>query len=72
MDQRKLEQAIEKVGGRFRLSVLMQRRARELTKGAPKLIDGSELDLLDTVLEEILQGKIQLAGNEELEQLGGE
>ena len=62
----KIEAAMAKVGGRFRLTVLIQKRIRELHRGAPKLVECTSPDLLDVVLEEILQDKISLAKREEL------
>ena len=39
MDLKRLEAAKVKVGGTFRLSVLMQKRIIELVRGAPPAID---------------------------------
>ena len=64
MDPVKLEEATMKVGGRFKLTVLMQKRLLELKRGAPKLIEGSPEDILDIILEEVLQEKIGLSKDE--------
>ena len=68
----KIDRLIEKVGGQFLLTVLIQKRIRELVqeKAAPK-IDRSIEDyeyLVDLVLDEIEQGKITLVPPEELEE----
>lgn len=57
----KLDKAIDKAGGRFKLTVLMQKRLVELRRGAPPLVAAEE-DQNDSeiILEEILQEKVQL------------
>ncbi|MBI3098850.1 MAG: DNA-directed RNA polymerase subunit omega [Planctomycetes bacterium] len=64
MDAVKLEEATMKVGGRFKLTVLIQKRLLELKRGAPKLVEISPEDPLDIILEEILQEKIALSKDE--------
>ena len=62
------EKLIRKIGGKFRLTTLVQKRMVELHRpGARTLVktDG-EMDLLRITLEEILQDKIQLAPREEV------
>lgn len=48
----------EKVGGRYRLTVLIQKRLKELVKGAAKLVDVEDRNLINVVMEEIRQDKI--------------
>ena len=55
----------EKVGGKFRMSVLMQKRLKELMRGAKPLVDIESDDKLDIIYEEILQDKIKLVSEEE-------
>jgi DNA-directed RNA polymerase subunit omega len=55
------EEAIEnKVGGRFRLSTLIQKRIKALQKGARPLVKVRGDDKLTIVIQEILQDKIYL------------
>ena len=62
MDLKRLEAAKVKVGGSFRLSVLMQKRIIELVRGAPPAIDAAELERgpIEVSLREILEDKISL------------
>ena len=55
-----MEEMINKVGGAFRLTVLVQKRINELKKGAKKLVDYESDNLMKIVYQEILQDKIQL------------
>jgi DNA-directed RNA polymerase subunit omega len=72
MDLKKLSDAEKKVGGKFKLSTLMQKRLIELMRGAPKLVDIGGASLHETVIDEILQGKIWLGeATEEGEGLEG-
>ncbi len=49
----------DKVGGRFRLTALVQKRLVELVQGSRPLVDNIEgLTLMEIVLQEILQDKI--------------
>ena len=54
-----------KVGGKFRLSVLVQKRLKELMRGAKPLVDIRTDDKLEIIFEEINQGKIELVSEEE-------
>ena len=63
MLQHDLEKLFEKVGGPFRLTVLVQKRLKELKAGAPKLVDLESKSLMDIVYQEILEEKIQLVSN---------
>lgn len=59
MDLDRIEEAVDQIGGRFKLTVLMQKRLVELRRGAPPLVPAEEdADDYDVVLEEILQGKL--------------
>ncbi|MHC4843041.1 MAG: DNA-directed RNA polymerase subunit omega [Planctomycetota bacterium] len=50
---------IEKVGGKFRLTALIQRRLAEIMEGSRPLIDDTEgMTQLEIVIQEILQDKI--------------
>ena len=63
LDDLKEEGIVNKVGGRFKLSTLIQKRMVALNTGAKPLIDVRNMDKSDKlaiVLEEILQDKIFL------------
>ena len=53
----------ERVGSRFLLTSLIQRRIQELIKGAPSFADGATP--LRTALAEIEAGKIEAGGGED-------
>lgn len=59
-DALKEEEIVRKVGGRFKLSTLIQKRMVQLNKGARPLVDTNIEDKMAIVLEEILQDKIYL------------
>lgn len=60
------DRLVAKVGGKLRLTALMQKRMVELKRGARPLVDARESrkDLLNIVVQEILEGKIELADRE--------
>lgn len=62
LDDLKEEEIVNKVGGRFKLSTLIQKRMVALNTGAKPLIDPRTGggDKLAIVLQEILQDKIYL------------
>ena len=59
------EEVVAKVGGRFVLTALVQKRLRELMSGAQKLVEGSSRDLLQIIYQEIMEDKIGLGSIEE-------
>lgn len=62
MNRSEIDALADKFGGRYKLTVLIQKRLRELTKGAQKLVDVESRNLIHVVLEEIRQGKIGIEG----------
>jgi DNA-directed RNA polymerase subunit omega len=60
LDELKLEELINKVGGRFKLSTLIQKRLVQLKQGSRALVDLDTHDKMAVVLQEILQDKIYL------------
>jgi len=61
IEELKSEEIVKKVGGRFKLTALMQRRLNELMQGARPLIEDTEgKTQLEIVVQEILQDKITL------------
>ena len=57
-----IDQLSEKFGGRYKLTVLIQKRLKELVKGAAKLVDLEDRNLINIVIEEIRQGKVTFEG----------
>jgi DNA-directed RNA polymerase subunit K/omega len=55
---RQIDRLDERVGGRFKLTALLQRRIQEVIKGSPRLVDGRTP--LRSALLEIESGKIEL------------
>ena len=61
LEELKEEEIINKVGGRFKLSTLIQKRIVQLKQGSRVLVDASgNEDQMRLVLQEILQDKIFL------------
>ena len=65
-DELKEEMIVKKVGGRFKLSTLIQKRMVQLNQGARPLIDTTEEDKMAIVLKEILEDKIYLDSSDEV------
>ena len=66
LDELKEEEIVNKVGGRFKLSTLIQKRMVALNTGAKPLVDArGNPDKMAVVIQEILEDKIYLdaAGN---------
>lgn len=54
-------EVLKKVGGRFKLSSLIQKRMLEMMEGSRPLIENSEgMTAMEIAVEEIRQGKIAL------------
>lgn len=60
LDDLKEEGIVNKVGGRFKLSTLIQKRIVMLNHGARQLVEMKSHDKMAVVLQEILQDKIFL------------
>jgi DNA-directed RNA polymerase subunit omega len=60
LDELKEEHIVNKVGGRFKLSTLIQKRMVALNRGARPLVEVRGADHLAIVIQEILQDKIYL------------
>lgn len=56
----KSDEIVHKVGGRFKLTALIQKRMLELMDGARPLVDRANLTDLEVVIQEILQDKIAI------------
>jgi DNA-directed RNA polymerase subunit omega len=59
IDELKSDRLINKVGGRFKLTALVQKRLGEILQGARPLIEDVEgKTMLEIVIQEILEDKI--------------
>ncbi len=58
IDELKDDHIIKKIGGRFRLTALMQKRWIELMQGSRPLVDPGERGELEVIAEEIMEEKI--------------
>ncbi|MFM7133215.1 MAG: DNA-directed RNA polymerase subunit omega [Planctomycetota bacterium] len=56
----KSDDIVEKLGGRFKLTALIQRRLGEIIGGARPLVDRNGRSDLEVVIDEIMQEKITL------------
>jgi len=65
LEELKEELIVNKVGGRFKLSTLIQKRMIALNQGARPLVDLRGADKMTIVIQEIMQDKIflDLSGN---------
>jgi DNA-directed RNA polymerase subunit omega len=65
IEELKEEEIVNKVGGRFKLSTLIQKRMIALNQGARPLVDVRGVDKISIVIQEIMQDKIflDLSGN---------
>jgi DNA-directed RNA polymerase subunit omega len=60
IDELREEAIVNKVGGRFKLSTLIQKRLVALNAGARPLVDFKAPNKMEVVIQEILQDKIFL------------
>lgn len=60
LDELKEEGIVNRVGGRFKLSTLIQKRLAALNQGARPLVDTRLSDRMAIVIQEILHDKIYL------------
>jgi len=70
LDELKEEAIVNKVGGRFKLSTLIQKRMIMLNTGARPLVDVRGGDRMATVIQEILQDKIYLDASGQVQARG--
>jgi DNA-directed RNA polymerase subunit omega len=57
------EEIVKKVGGRFKLSTLIQKRLVQINAGARPLVDPKKDNKMQIVINEIMQDKIYLDEN---------
>ncbi len=75
LEELKEEQIVNKVGGRFKLSTLIQKRLVALNRGARPLVELQTKNPMEVVIQEIMQdkiyldlmGKVAIAGEERAE-----
>ncbi len=60
IDALKDDDVVTKVGGRFRLTALIQKRWLELLQGARPQVDATGKTQIEIVIDEILQDKISI------------
>ena len=70
IDALKEEEIVNKVGGRFKLSTLIQKRLAAINAGARALVDFQSDDKMEVVVQEILQDKIYLDSSNEVKITG--
>ncbi|MDX1929222.1 MAG: DNA-directed RNA polymerase subunit omega [Pirellulaceae bacterium] len=66
LEELKEEEIVNKVGGRFKLSTLIQKRLVQINRGSRPLVDFVSENKMEIVLQEILQDKIFLTAAGEL------
>jgi DNA-directed RNA polymerase subunit omega len=72
LDELREEAIVNKVGGRFKLSTLIQKRLVALNAGSRQLVDLKTDNKLEIVIQEIIQDKIYLDSSAEVKITGEE
>ncbi len=72
LDELREEAIVNKVGGRFKLSTLIQKRLVALNAGSRPLVDIKTDNKLEIVIQEIIQDKIYLDGSAQIKITGQE
>ena len=70
LEELKEEEIVNKVGGRFKLSTLIQKRLVALNAGSRPLVELDTTDKMKIVLQEIIQDKIFLDTSNEVQIVG--
>ena len=68
LEELKEEDIVNKVGGRFKLSTLIQKRLVQLNQGSRPLVDLPNANRMEIVLREIREDKIFLDTSNEVRQ----
>lgn len=63
IDIDRLEKIYERCGGVFKATVLIQKRVKELNRGARRLVDGDFKTPIECAIHEIEAGKLELLAN---------
>ena len=69
LEELKEEFIVNKVGGRFKLSTLIQKRLVQINRGSRPLVEMNTDDKMEVVIQEILQDKIYLTTSGKLKVL---
>ena len=69
MEPKELESLLNKVGGKYKLVTLYQKRMRELQRGLPRLVTSETGSPWDVVSKEIMTGKVDLIMGEEADSM---
>jgi DNA-directed RNA polymerase subunit omega len=72
LDELREEEIVNKVGGRFKLSTLIQKRLVAINGGSRPLVDMKTENKLEIVIQEIMQDKIYLDTTMQLKVTGEE
>ena len=70
LDELREEAIVNKVGGRFKLSTLIQKRMVAINAGSRPLVDLKSDNKLEIVIQEIIQDKIYLDSSANLKVTG--
>ena len=63
IEELKSDEIIKKVGGKYKLTALIQRRLSELMEGSRPLIEDAQgMTQMEIVIEEIMRDKITIEG----------
>ncbi len=60
IDALKDDVLINRFGGRFRLTAVIQKRWRQLLRGARPMVEPAGLTELEVVVQELVEGKIEI------------
>ncbi len=60
------DELIQRVGGRFRLTALIQRRWLQLMQGARPMVDTTGKTDMEVVIQEIIEGKVEVVSLEDM------
>jgi DNA-directed RNA polymerase subunit omega len=66
LEELREEEIVNKVGGRFKLSTLIQKRLLQLNQGSRALVDLDTQDRMKIAIQEIVQDKIYLDTSDEV------
>lgn len=66
LDDLREEEVVNKVGGRFKLSTLIQKRLVQLNAGSRPLVETTETNNMAVALREIMEDKIFLDSSDEV------
>ena len=69
MEPHELEELLNKLGGKYKLVTLFQKRMRELQRGLPRLVESDATNLWRVVAKEIMSSKVDLVMGTEAEQM---